>query len=145
MIAVVQNCVLKSCSENIWKILRSSNRKCFVKMVFLEISQKKKKNTMAQVFFCEFAKFLRTLFFYRTPPVTGSTYGEWDRPIDSDTKLLSATFVKLQFERQQFTKIVLHHECFCELFQKFSDHHFELFMRGCPCPGRNDFEINHSV
>ena len=57
----------------------------------------------------------------------------------------SATFVKLQIEVEQFTKIVLHHECFSEMSRKFSDQQFGLSIRSCPCTGRNVFEIYHSA
>ena len=42
----------------------------------------------------------------------------------------SATFIKLQIERQQFTNTVLYPECFCEVFRKFFDQDRELFIRG---------------
>ena len=53
--------------------------------------------------------------------------------------------VKLEVERQWFTKIVLHHECFCKMLCKFFVQHCELSVRDCPYPGRDEFEINLSV
>ena len=45
-----------------------------MKKVFLEISQNSRENTCARVlcFPVNFVKFLRTPFFYRTPPVAAS-------------------------------------------------------------------------
>ena len=36
--------------------------------------------------------------------------------------------VKIQVERQQIYKIVLHHECFSGMFRKCSDQHFGLVL-----------------
>ena len=61
-------------------------QKYSVKEVFLEISQnsqestcarvsfliKFKKETLAQVFFCEFCEISKNILFYRTPPVAAS-------------------------------------------------------------------------
>ena len=47
-------------------------QRCSVKKLFLKTLQNSQENTRAQLFSCEFAKFLRTLFFYRTPPVAAS-------------------------------------------------------------------------
>ena len=69
-------------------------QRCFVKKVFLEISQNSQENTcardsfliklraetcnfikkesLAQVFSCEFCEISKSTFFYRTPPVAAS-------------------------------------------------------------------------
>ena len=58
-------------------------RRCFVKKVFLEISQNSQENTceacnfikkesLAQAFTCEFCGNSKKTFFYRTAPVTAS-------------------------------------------------------------------------
>ena len=71
-------------------------QRCSVKKVFLEISQNSqentcarvsffiklqaaacnfiKKETLAQVFSCEFCEISKNTFFYRTPPVAASVY-----------------------------------------------------------------------
>ena len=61
-------------------------RGCSVKKVFLEISQNSqentcasvsflmKKETLAQVFSCEFCEISKNTFSYRTPPVAASGY-----------------------------------------------------------------------
>ena len=56
-------------------------QRCSVKKMFLTISQNSlrtatllKKETGTDVFPVNFEKFLRATFFYRTPPVTVSTY-----------------------------------------------------------------------
>ena len=79
--------------------LRSSHRRCSVKKAFLEISQNSQENTCARASFLiklqvapatllkkklwdrcfpvNYAKFLRTSFFYRTPPVAASDDFWW--------------------------------------------------------------------
>ena len=58
-------------------------RRCFIKKVFLEISQNSPKNTcakvsvllkkrQAQVFSCEFCEISKSTFSYRTPPLAAS-------------------------------------------------------------------------
>ena len=51
-------------------------RKCSVKKVFLEISEEAynfiKKETLTQVFSCEFCEVSKKTFSYRTPPVVVS-------------------------------------------------------------------------
>ena len=61
-------------------------RRCSVKKVFLKISQNSqentcatvcnfiKKETLAQVFFCEFYGSFKNIFFYETPLVAASTF-----------------------------------------------------------------------
>ena len=70
-----------------WSLsIEALTRKCYVKIVFLKIPQnlqensyprvsfsiklqacEKKKDTLAQVFFCEFRKMFENTFLYRTP------------------------------------------------------------------------------
>ena len=55
-------------------------RRCFVKKVFLEILRSSqaqacnfiKKESLAQMFSCEFCEISKNTFFYRTPPVAAS-------------------------------------------------------------------------
>ena len=51
-------------------------QRCSVKKVFLEISQNAcsfiKKETLIQVFFCEFCEISKRTYSYRAPPVTAS-------------------------------------------------------------------------
>ena len=55
-------------------------RRCFVKQVFLEILRSSqaqacnfiKKESLAQMFSCEFCEISKNTFFYRTPPVAAS-------------------------------------------------------------------------
>ena len=99
-----KGCVAASRNQYInWYRLRSEavSRKCSVKEVFLEISQNSqentctrvsfliklsegcnfiKKETLAQVFSCEFCEISKNTFSYRTPPVAGSLscdYLDW--------------------------------------------------------------------
>ena len=63
-------------------------QRCSVKMVFLEISQSSqenncarvyfsvKKETLAQVFSCEFCEISKDTFLHRTPPVAASVLGK---------------------------------------------------------------------
>ena len=60
-------------------ITEAVNQRCSVKKVFLEISQNSpeacnftKKETLAQMFSCEFCEISKKNFFYRTPPVAAS-------------------------------------------------------------------------
>ena len=74
-----------------WSIVKKSTKavaqRCFVKKVFLEISKNSqenncvrvcflinviKKETLAQVFSCEFYEIPKNTFSYRTPPVAAS-------------------------------------------------------------------------
>ena len=66
-------------------IFRSSRPEVFRKKVFLEISQNSqenarpackfiKKETLAQMFSCEFYKISKNTFFYRTPLVAASVF-----------------------------------------------------------------------
>ena len=60
------------------------DQRCSVKKVFLEISQNPqentcarvcnfiKKETLAQVLFCEFCEITKSTFIYRAPPVAAS-------------------------------------------------------------------------
>ena len=60
--------------------LQTVVRRCSVKKVFLKISQNAglssatslKKETLAQVFSCEFCEIFKNSFFYRTPLVAAS-------------------------------------------------------------------------
>ena len=53
---------------------------CSIKKVFLEISQNRqentcaKKETLGQVFFCEFCEISEDTFSYRTPMAAASAY-----------------------------------------------------------------------
>ena len=63
-------------------VVRRSHQRCSVKKVFLEISKNSQENTcardfskretLAQVFCCEFSKVSTNNFFYRTPLVAAS-------------------------------------------------------------------------
>ena len=65
------------------KMLEAVVRRCSVEKVFLEISQNSQENTcarvsfllketLAQVFSCEFCEISKNIFFYRAPPVAAS-------------------------------------------------------------------------
>ena len=74
------------------RLLQADVQKCFVKKVFLQISQNSqertcarvsfliklqacnfiKRETLAQMFFCEFCEISKNSFFYRTPPLAAS-------------------------------------------------------------------------
>ena len=58
---------------------------------------------------------------------------------------LECNFRKVTSWEEAIPKTVLHHECFCEMFQKFFDRYCELSIKGFSCHGRDEFKINHSV
>ena len=61
---------------SVWHGPEAVVRRCSVKIVFLEIPQrftgKQEKETLAQVFSCEFCEISMNTFSYRTPPVVAS-------------------------------------------------------------------------
>ena len=46
---------------------------------------------------------------------------------------------------KNFTKVVLHHECFPGMFWMFSNQFCESYIRGCSCNGRDELESCRSV
>ena len=48
-------------------------------------------------------------------------------------------------KRQEFYKVVLHHECFPGMFWMFSNQFCESYIRGCSCNGRDELESCRSV
>ena len=90
---------------------QSDVQKCSVKKVFLEVSQNSqedtwgcnfiKKETLAQVFSCEFCKISKNTFLYRTPPVTASSYFEVHLRTAASERKFTWTF----FSQDVFSKI----------------------------------------
>ena len=107
-------------------------RMCSLKKVFLEISQNSqenacarvsffykveacnfiKKETLAQVFFCEFCKISKKTFSYRTPPVAGciwtlnfDTKAEENHILTENYFLVFAVVQSLKFVRNVLSSL----------------------------------------
>ena len=74
----ILNQVIPTIDLRYFQLTEAVLRRCSVKKVFLNISQSPdacnfiKKETLTQVFSCEFCEIFRNTFFYRTPLVAAS-------------------------------------------------------------------------
>ena len=118
---------------------RSRRRRCSVKKVFLENSQNSQENTcarketLAQVFSCEFCEISKNTFLYRTPLVAASVIWSTKRTNKKPLQLSFEVLYKSKRKKEKVRKYSFHRALFAELLFSFLFLHinFVLIKKDC--------------